>query len=204
MEEHQKLILSIVAALAIVGIIGGLFYVGWKSYSEAKSELEAKQNEEKQLRQRIDLEIPDLKKRLAEKELKVAGYEKSLPSAQEIEAMDETLNAFKLQAGVKLLERRPVRDPGTRPGVKAQVPLYYKYSYQLSMLADFFAWGRFLVLLENHDRFIRVDEFTAKVEDEETQLLNITMKISTFSYAKVEQPTTAVGTTATAPAGVPQ
>lgn len=203
MEEHQKLILSIVAVLVIVGAIGGLFYFGWKSYSEAKSELEVKQNEEKQLRQRIDSEIPDLKKRLAEKELKVAGYEKTLPSAQEIEAMDETLNAYKLQAGVKLLERRPVRDM-TRAGAKAQAPLYYKYSYRLSMLADFFAWGRFLVLLENHDRFIRVDEFTVKVEDEETQLLSITMKISTFSYAKVEQPTTAVGATATAPAGVPQ
>ena len=203
MEEHQKLILSIVAVLVIVGAIGVFFYLDSKNLSEAKAELEAKQNEEKQLRQRIDSEIPDLKKRLAEKELKVAGYEKSLPSAQEIEAMDETLNAYKLQAGVKLLERRPVREV-TRPGLKAQLPLYYKYSYQLSMLADFFAWGRFLVLLENHDRFIRVDEFTAKVEDEETQLLNITMKISTFSYAKVEQPTTAVGATATAPAGVPQ
>ncbi len=203
MEEHQKLILSIVAVLVIVGAIGVFFYLDSKNLSEAKAELEAKQNEEKQLRQRIDSEIPDLKKRLAEKELKVAGYEKSLPSAQEIEAMDETLNAYKLQAGVKLLERRPVREV-TRPGLKAQLPLYYKYSYQLSMLADFFAWGRFLVLLENHDRFIRVDEFTAKVEDEETQLLNITMKISTFSYAKVVQPTTAVGATATAPAGVPQ
>ncbi|MCK4300474.1 MAG: type 4a pilus biogenesis protein PilO, partial [Planctomycetes bacterium] len=204
MEEHQKLILSIVAVLAIVGAIGVFFYLDWKNLSEANAELEAKQNEEKQLRRRIDSEIPDLKRRLAEKELKVADYEKTLPSAKEIEAMDETLNAYKLQAGVKLLERRPVRDPGARPGVKAQPPLYYKYSYQLSMLADFFAWGEFLVLLENHDRFIRVDEFTAKVEDEETQLLSITMKISTFSYAKVEQPTTAVGATATAPAGVPQ
>lgn len=203
MEEHQKLILSIVAVLAIVGAIGVFFYLDWRNLSEANAELEAKQNEEKQLRQRIDSEIPDLKRRLAGKELKVAGYEKSLPSAQEIEAMDETLNAYKLQAGVKLLERRPVREV-TRAGLKAQLPLYYKYSYQLSMLADFFAWGRFLVLLENHDRFIRVDEFTAKVEDEETQLLSITMKISTFSYAKVEQPTTAVGATATAPAGVPQ
>jgi len=203
LEEHQKLILSIVAVLVIVGAIGVFFYLDSKNLSEANAELEAKQNEEKQLRQRIDSEIPDLKKRLAEKKLKVAGYEKSLPSAQEIEAMDETLNAYKLQAGVKLLERRPVREV-TRPGLKAQLPLYYKYSYQLSMLADFFAWGRFLVLLENHDRFIRVDEFTAKVEDEETQLLNVTMKISTFSYAKVVQPTTAVGATATAPVGVPQ
>ena len=203
MEEHQKLILSIVAVLVIVGAIGVFFYLDWQNLSEANAELEVKQNEEKQLRQRIDSEIPKLKERLAEKELKVAGYEETLPSAQEIEAMDETLNAYKLQAGVKLLERRPVREP-TRSGVKAQAPLYYKYSYRLSMLADFFAWGEFLVLLENHDRFIRVDEFTAKVEDEEEQLLSITMKISTFSYAKVEQPTTAVGATATAPAGVPQ
>ena len=144
MEEHQKLILSIVAVLVIVGAIGVFFYLDWKNLSEANAELEAKQNEEKQLRQRIDSEIPNLKRRLAEKELKVADYEKTLPSAKEIEAMDETLNAYKLQAGVKLLERRPVREPGTRSSVKAQPPLYYKYSYQLSMLADFFAWGEFL------------------------------------------------------------
>lgn len=200
MEENQKLILSIVVVLAILAIIGFALYLDRKKLSQAQAELQVKLNEEQQLRQRIEVEIPRLKGELVEKEAKVAEYEKTLPSAKEIEAMDETLNAYKDQADVMLMERQTVRETA-RPSIQAQPPLYYKYSYRLGIKADFFAWGKFLNLLENHHRFIRVDEFAVKVENEATGMLDITMKVSTFSYAKVEQPTPAVTTAAALPAG---
>lgn len=188
MEEHQKLILSVAVVLVVLAAIAAGLYWQWNKLSTAQADLAAKEQEAAQLRQRIDVDVPRLKKELVEKQARVADYEKTLPSAKEIEAMDETLNAYKLRAGVKLLERRPVRET-VRPRPPGQVQLYYKYSYRLSMLADFFAWGKFVNLLENHERFIRVDEFDVKVEDEATGLLNITMKVSTFSYAKVQAPT---------------
>ena len=199
MEESKKLLFSILAVVLVLGLIGFVFYFERKNLGEAKAALAAKENEEKQLNQRIDVEIPRLKKQLAEETEKVADYEEALPSAKEIEAMDETLNNYKLQAGVSLLERRPVREQ-TRAAVGAQPLPYYKYSYRLSLLADFFALGRFMTLLEGHERFIRIDELDIKVDDEETGLLAITIKISTFSYAKVEQPTPTT-TTTPSPAG---
>jgi len=193
LDESKKLLFSILAVILVLGLIGTAFYLDGKKLTEAKAQLQAKASEEAQLKQRIDVEIPHLKKQLAAETGKVADYEEALPSAQEIESMDETLNNYKLQAGVSLLERRPVREQ-VRRGVQAAPPLYYKYSYRLSMLADFFALGRFMTLLEGHERFIRIDEFNIKVDDEETGQLAITMKMSTFSYAKVEQPTAATTT----------
>ena len=200
MEEQQKLILSIAVVLVVLAALAGALYWEWKKLSAAQADLAAKEQEAQQLHQRIQNDIPRLKKELAEKQARVAEYEKTLPSAKEVESMDETLNAYKLQAGVQLLERRPVRETGRRQ-VPGQVQLYYKYSYRLTMTADFFAWVKFVNLLENHERFIRVDEFDVKVEDEESGLLNITMKISTFSYAKVQTP--AAPTPGAAAAAVP-
>jgi len=203
LEENQKLILSIaVVALVLVAIGSGL-YLDWKKLSAARAELDEKEQESVQLDQQIDIEIPALKERKRQLGERVADYEKILPSAKEIEAMDETLNSYGGQARIKVLERRPVRET-RRPTVPGQVPLYEKYSYRLSMVADFFSWVEFVRLLENHERFIRVDELDVRVDDEETGALAITMKVSTFSYAKVEQPTSVTpAPTAAAPvAGV--
>jgi Tfp pilus assembly protein PilO len=203
-EENQKLLLSVVVVLVVLVAIGGGLYLEWKRLSAASADLEAKKQDGAALHQRIDKDIPRLKGELASKTEKVAEYEKSLPSAKEIEAMDETLNNYKVQAGVKLVERRPVQESGGgAAAAKAQQPLYYPYSYRLTLSADFFSWGKFVNLLENHERFIRVDEFDTKPSSKEPGILDITMKISTFSYAKVEQPkaATEAPTAAAAPAG---
>jgi len=203
-EENQKLLLSVVVVLVVLVAIGGGLYLEWNRLSAASADLEAKKQDEATLHQRIDKDIPRLKAELASKTEKVAEYEKSLPSAQEIEAMDETLNNYKVQAGVKLVERRPVQESGGgAAAAKVQQPLYYPYSYRLTLSADFFSWGKFVNLLENHERFIRVDEFDAKPSSKEPGILDITMKISTFSYAKVEQPKvgTETPTAGAAPAG---
>jgi Tfp pilus assembly protein PilO len=199
-EENQKLLLSVVVVLVVLVAIGGGLYLEWKRLSAASADLEAKKQDGAALHQRIDKDIPRLKGELASKTEKVAEYEKNLPSAKEIEDMDETLNNYKVQAGVRLIERRPVQETGSE-AAKGQQPLYYKYSYRLALAADFFSWATFVNLLENHARFIRVDEFDAKPSTKEPGILDVTMKISTFSYAKVEQPKVAAATPA--PTGTP-
>lgn len=193
MEENQKFLLTVVVVLVILGVIGGALYWERNRLSAATTELASKTQEEANLHQRIDKEIPRLREELAKKSDKLTEDEKALPSAKEIEGMDETLNNYKVQAGVRLIERRPIQETTSAPA-KAQPPLYYKYSYQLTLAADFFSWGVFTNLLENHERFIRVDQFGAKPSTREPGILDITMKVSTFSYAKVEQPKAAAAT----------
>jgi Tfp pilus assembly protein PilO len=198
-EESQKFLLTVVVVLLIIGAIGGGLYWEWTTLGAARAELARKQQEEAKQHELIDKDIPRLKEELASKTEKVAEYEKTLHSAKEIEDMDETLNNYKVQAGVRLIERRPVQETGSE-AAKAQQPLYYKYSYRLALAADFFSWATFVNLLENHARFIRVDEFDAKPSTKEPGILDVTMKISTFSYAKVEQPKAAPSGSATTPA----
>ena len=188
MEENQKLILSVVVVVLVAAAIGGGLYWGWKQLEAAQQDLEKKKQEEQELRHQIEVEIPKLKEELDSKRDLVATYEKTLPSAKEIEEMDETLNRYKLQAGVTLESRQPERRRVTG-GARAQVLPYDEYSYQLSLEGDFFAWVEFLRLLENHERFIRVDAFDVRVvegEEEEEEKLEVTTKVSTFSFAKVE------------------
>jgi Tfp pilus assembly protein PilO len=192
-EESQKFLLTVLVVVVTLGAIGAGLYWEWNGLGVARAELAAKTQDEANLHQLIDKDIPRLREELDSKKQKVAEYEKTLPSAKEIEDMDETLNNYKVEAGVRLIERRPIQESGSETP-KGQQPLYYKYSYRLSLAADFFSWGVFTNLLENHERFIRVDEFDAKPSSKEPGILDITMKISTFSYAKVEQPKVAAAT----------
>ncbi len=116
MEENQKLVLSIVVVVVVLAVIGGGLYWDWKKLQVAETELGKTEKEKQELDKRISHEIPAMKEELESKKELVAEYEKTLPSATEIEAMDETLNNYKEQAGVMLWSRRPERQPAAPAG----------------------------------------------------------------------------------------
>jgi len=184
-DESQKLLLTVVVVILVLGAIGAGLYFNYQKLQEANAELEKKMKKAKELQDVVEVQMPKVKRTLAEKRQLVAQYEETLPSATEIESMDETLNQYKNESGVRLLERRPVREASRAKEENTQS--YYKYSYRLSLQADFFSWVEFVRLLETHERFIQVDEFTVRKESDEPEVLDVDMKISTFSYAKVQQ-----------------
>jgi Tfp pilus assembly protein PilO len=185
-DESRKLLLTLVVVVVALGLIGAGLYHDNKQLKEARVQLEEKKTREAALRTITDVRLPQAREALATKRELVALYMTTLPSATEIESMDETLNQYKDESGVNLTERRPVRT-ATAPA-EEQSQSYYRYSYNLSLEGDFFSWVHFMRLLETHQRFVQIDEFDVRKTSDDPEVLDVKMKISTFSYAKVRQP----------------
>ncbi len=201
MDETRKLVVSIVVVLLLVAGLTVLIYFGVKTQNQLKGDITDKEQLVVGLEAKI-AQIPDLRKHkemLAESQ-EIA--ERVLPDVKELEALDEVLTSFERQSGFELLERNPRL---TRAPISPQAPQepYEKYTYTLKGRGDFFAFVKLLSLLERHERFIRVDSFDIKVKPEESEefpLCDVSLEISTFSYAApTPAPAAAPQTGATTP-----
>jgi Tfp pilus assembly protein PilO len=191
LNETRKLIISIVVAIVVVAGLAVLLYFGVKSRKTLQDEIATKGKQVATLDQKIDT-IKGLRE---DKEKLAASQqlaEEVLPDEEEVEELDQVLSQLEQQAEVVIdLVSRKVRAQVLTPQARAAKLPYERHTYTLKGEGPFFAFNKFLSLLETYKRFIEVDSFDIKSKAEEYPLTDFTVDISTFSYRATKAPATA-------------
>ncbi len=192
MDETKKLIISIVVVIVVVVGLGVLLYFGVKSRKTLQDEIATKTTKVASLDQKIATikGLQEDKKRLAASQQLA---EEVLPDEKKVEELDQVLSQLEQQAGVQIvdLESRKPRAQVLTPQARAAKLPYERYAYTLKGKGPFFAFTKFLSLLETYQRFIQVDSFDISSKAEEYPISDFTVEISTFSYQATKAPATA-------------
>lgn len=191
--------------LFILAAICGVFFclemvVGW-NLSSKNSEtrktlevLEAKEASALLKRERI----PDLVRELKDLEEIVEEYTEILPREDEVlrDVFVDTITQLCKESGLVVTGAEPVaveQNDTPRRGVKPQVKVvskpFERHKYRFELVGEFSQFHRFVNLVENHTRFLRVDAFDLFPIDRSDDLSaatqpkkRFTIEISTYVY----------------------
>jgi Tfp pilus assembly protein PilO len=184
MEEKQKLAVSVLVVLLLLGIMGGVIYLKIKQKGPLDADIERLRQTIKIHEQKI-AQIGPLTERIAALQDEIARYEVIIPDEEELDKMADTVEEFRKKSGVEINDFRNVTRPFTARQEMGQA--YRRVSYNIKLTADFFEFATFVNLLENHERFIRVDSFrVSPARGEDTSLMDIDLQISTFTSRSPE------------------
>lgn len=178
MNEMKKTVISAVAVLVVVLAASGWTYMGWRKCRQAETALEQKKTQVAQLREKI-ARIPELRQEKTKLQEELAEYETILPNDRDLNNIFDTLSSFTKDSGVTILEFKPERERQDRPGESSS---YKQVSYDLKLEGDFFQVIKFINLLENHKRFVRIDSLEMGKRDLDEPLGETSIQISTFVY----------------------
>ncbi|MGB1661566.1 MAG: hypothetical protein ACPHP7_07365 [Planctomycetota bacterium] len=198
MDEKKQLI--------VLAAICGVFFciemvVGWNlssKNSETRSTLEQLEAREASALLKKD-RIPDLVSELQELEGIVEEYTEILPREDEVlrDAFVDTITQLCKESGLVVIGAEPVAVEGVASPQRGRaVPAsgnatrqFQRHKYRFEMLGEFSQFHRFVNLVENHTRFLRVDSFDLFPIDRSDDLSaashpkkNFTIEISTYVY----------------------
>lgn len=162
--SEKQLLLVTVAVFLVVALplaVWG-YFLHFKSLKPLKQELEQTDKEiaEAKNKQTQMYQLQEQKKQL-EEELKVA--QEILPTVEEVsyENFVELLSQLKEDAVVELFLKAKLVKESRGRGPAGREP-FDKVSYKLELQGGFYELVKFIYLLENYKRFIRVDSFSFK------------------------------------------
>ena len=179
MNEMKKTVISAVAVLLAVVVACGWIYMGWADCKKAETVLAQKKAHVITLREKIN-RIPKLREEKNKLQEELAEYETILPNDQELDKIFDTLSDFTRDSGVNILEFRPEAEMVNGPEQASSS--YRKVTYSLKLAGDFFQVTKFVNLLENYKRFVRVDSFDMGKTKLDAPLGDTSLQISTFVY----------------------
>ena len=181
-SDEKKWILVCVIFMLIIGY---LFYIFvWNGNTKRIAQLNLEINgtgptDEKSLQNKLIkykqiVEGPESQAQIAELTAKIALFEKRLPEKREIPSL---LTFF----------RQAADDSGTKfvtINALAQVTseYYVEIPFQVSLKAKYHSLGQFINKVENHERFMRVDNPDLKSASDEPMVHNATIRVSTFMF----------------------
>jgi len=185
MNEMKKTVISALVVLAALLATALWLYMGWKECQTRQTALNTKKTQVAALREKV-AKIPGLRLEKTKLQEELAEYETILPNGQELDKIFDTLSEFTKDSGVTILEFRPEQEWQGTPG--AAQSSYKRVSYSLKLEGDFFRVRKFINLLENYKRFVKVDSFDMAKRDLDGQLDDTALRISTFIYDPKAQP----------------
>lgn len=189
--EKQKLIISIFVVLLLLAGFGGGIYLKIKERGPLVGEIDRLEKTIRVHEQKI-AQIEPLTEKIVALQDEIARYEVIIPDSEELDKMTDTVEEFRKTSGVEINDFRKV----TRPLVAREEmgKAYRRVTYSMKLVGDFFEFVSFINLLENHERFIRVDSFRVLPgRGEDTSLMEIDLQISTFTTRPLQVKTPAGG-----------
>jgi len=192
LEEKQKLILSVVVVLVLLVGFGGGIYLKLKERAPLVAEMDRLEASIRLYDQKI-AQIGTLTEKIAALQEEVARYEVIMPDSEELDKMADTVDEFRKKSGVEIKDFRKVISPVVAREQAGKA--YEQVTYNMKLTGDFFQFVTFINLLENHERFIRVDSFrVSPSRAEDTSLMDVDLQISTFT-SRMSQVKTSAGAT---------
>jgi len=165
MNEKQFTIIWVVA-LVLILIAGGtsIYYLQFEVLEQKKAELAAVQGQVQDATKKKNA-IPGLQRSIAELQKKEAELITHIPNLTraEYDEFANLLDDLRRKAGVAVgragwtVPSKPQPIPGRPPVV--QPPTVHKVQYELGVTGNFYQLLRYINLLEQHKRFIGVEQF---------------------------------------------
>lgn len=191
--ETQKLIISVVIfAVVVVLLCAGVAYFFFRCRNLDEKIAEVK-NAVAELDARIN-QIPALAEKCEVMKREDDEFAAFLPTDQEAsidEFFEDSVFEYGKKTGVRILSAKRVTAlAAPRPGLEERgIANVEPVTYDLSLKAGFFAFGKFLSLLESHKRFIRIDSFSIVGASPDSQGLadnavnyDISLQVTTYVF----------------------
>jgi Tfp pilus assembly protein PilO len=171
-------------AVIIIGC-GGLSYWIYDQYQKTQQE---EQNYQSQIATaKVKREkVPGLEREVIKLRENVKEYVKILPDTKEVNEFVKKLSDFANQSGVELVS---LRDDKSRGGKRKQVSgVFDKESFRLELTANIFQFLKFISLIENYERFIKISDIDIKAGKYDEDILrtdvihDFKILVETFIY----------------------
>ncbi len=199
----------VIAVFALVFIGEGVFaYFCWNRRTEALAELE-KLDRQESAAQAKKSQITNLKNNARELQAIIEEYVQILPTEDEVGYDDfvEDIDAFAKRGSLSIASAVAIEEvkKKKRRG-KKDAPVkeanFVKHKYRFQLEGTFRGFLQFLTYVENHSRFLQVEDFSirpagqdrensgrtekhlAAVSAAENPIKDITVEISTYTYSK--------------------
>lgn len=206
-NEKQKIILTVLVVLVILGGLGTLNYFKYVERSELLAKLNNLAKEEKQANDLI-AQIPELRKKRADLANIIDQYTSILPREEHVEheAFAEIIDGYRRETDVVIQETTYLHSSDGEEEEEAEGN-FLRHRYRINLIGTFPNFLRFINKIENHTRFLKIDEIKIKPlgaandtrglsDEREGELLEyakvpykeIEIIVSTYTYKKDEEP----------------
>lgn len=180
-RKEKIILLTILVASAVIALGSGAgVYLLQKKAGVLEQQNTALEGRVAKARTKIN-KLPELRAERERAEARLVIAERILPSQEEIENLVDNLSEFARESGVVITEAAPFRQSGYRGG-QGGAKKFEEANFSLSIEGNFFQFVKFLNLLENYKRFIKVDGFTVKSGKDPGKPHEIELTFTTFTY----------------------
>ena len=146
----------------------------WKELQEVKTEADQKNSEVKDMETKVATREETLK-RINDVQEKVSFYEKRLPSSVKAPELLSELTRIAHISGLKFMEMKS-KDVVQKEGY-VEIPLEIKTE------VDYHGFGIFLNMIENSDRFSKVDDLLIQKIEDNYYVHSAKLVLSTFMFS---------------------
>ena len=180
--KKNVVVAAVVTSVIILGC-GGLSYWIYESYNKAREEEETCRNQSAAFRVKQE-RVPSLEREVIMLRENVKEYVKILPDEAKVNDFADSLSGFAEESEVFFTK---LDDKANRkPGKKKEV--FDRTTFHLNLSGNLFQLLKFISLVENYERFVRISEITIKAGDNDENTLKsevcheCSLKVDTFVY----------------------
>ncbi len=208
LNENQKIIACVLVIAAVVGGLGTLNFFKFRERGDLLARLATLREEERRANELIR-RIPELRQKRADLANIIEQYASILPLEEHIqhEAFAEIIDNYRKETQVVIQKVEYIR-PDEEERQAAEQSNFLRHRYLINLIGSFPDFLRFINKIENHTRFLKIDEIKIKplgardervgfVSDEkEAEILErakvpfkeIAVIVSTYTYKNDAQP----------------
>lgn len=167
LNEKQKIIFTILVITVFLGALGALNYFKYKDRSELLAKIDNLKQEEKKYNDKI-AKIPELRKIRKDLANTIEQYTGILPQEEHVEhdAFAEIIDGYSRETQVVIQEveylKPKDRSKDKNAAGKTADQNFLRHRYRLNLAGTFPDFLRFIGKIENHTRFLKIDEINIK------------------------------------------
>lgn len=165
LNEKQKIVLTVMVFVVLLGGLIALNYFKFKDRETLQARIDSLRQEETKANDMIR-QIPDLRERRANLANIIDQYASILPLEQHIqhEAFAEVIDNYsrETQVVIQKVEYVEKKKDEKDEEVVEEDQNFIRHRYKLSLVGTFPDFLRFVNKIENHTRFLKVDEIFIK------------------------------------------
>ena len=182
-RKKYRVVVASVTAVVVLASAGLSFWI-YRTYQ--KTQQEERDYQQKISEARVKQEkVPVLEKEVIKLRENVKEYVKILPDTNEVNGFVKKLSDFDEQSGVELYVLKDDKRNNNRRKTKE---IFGRETFRVALRGNIYQFLKFISLVENYERFIKISEIQVKSGTQEKDMLpgdvvhEISLLIETFVY----------------------
>ncbi len=180
MQESTKLVLLIVVGVLVAGALVTGAYLGYEKTARLQKETISVQEKVDTENAKL-IQVPELKKQVANLSDTVTRYEQILPNSRELVSIVEFFNLAREGAGINHLSSKPGKQKSKSRRGAIKLP-YETHVFDVSFQCTFDQFTTFVNLLETQPRFMQIEKFNLAEDTRNPGSLNALITVSTYRF----------------------